>query len=177
MSRRRFWLVVASATVTVAILGAAVQRLVKVRGASQGRAALLQERHPVAPQPPEVVQRRAALFEMLQPVALANCELERFGEANDGGYLMCGNLLDGVRSGYSYGIGGYDGWGCTISRSREVPVHQYDCFNTTPPACFLGNAVFHAECVGEAAATETDACSTRSRTSLPGTATARTASC
>src|SRR5438067_13137387 len=60
-------------------------------------------------------QVRRALFNELQPVRLANCELRRFGEANDGGYLLCGNLLHGVQSGYSYGISGYDGWGCQIS--------------------------------------------------------------
>src|SRR5438876_4320051 len=48
--------------------------------------------------------QREALFETLQPVALSNCRLERFGEAYDGGYLMCGNLLENVEAGYSYGI-------------------------------------------------------------------------
>jgi hypothetical protein len=36
------------------------------------------------------MQQRRALFEMLEPVALTNCQLEKFGEAHDGGYLMCG---------------------------------------------------------------------------------------
>ena len=45
-------------------------------------------------------QQRQALFDLLQPVALSNCRLERFGEAHDGGYLMCGNLLEDVESGY-----------------------------------------------------------------------------
>jgi hypothetical protein len=95
--------------------------------------------------------RRQELFDMLQPVALANCQLERFGEANDGGYLMCANLLGGVQAGYSYGINGYDKWGCDISTRLDVPVHQYDCFNTSRPACPSGETVFHAECVGETA--------------------------
>src|SRR6185436_7159902 len=47
---------------------------------------------------------RAELFKLLQPVAVTNCELERFGEPHDGGYLMCGNLLSAVQAGYSYGI-------------------------------------------------------------------------
>ena len=97
---------------------------------------------------------RQALFEMLRPVALANCDLARFGEANDGGYLMCGNLLRDVRSGYSYGIAGYDKWGCDISTALKVPVHQYDCFDTTRPACADGTTIFHAECVGDATKTE-----------------------
>src|SRR5918994_4781972 len=97
-------------------------------------------------------QQRQALFEMLQPVALSNCQLERFGEAHDGGYLMCSNLLGDVESGYSYGINGYDKWGCDISEKFKVPVHHYDCFNTTQPACPGGKTIFHAECVGDEAA-------------------------
>jgi hypothetical protein len=92
---------------------------------------------------------RQAYFQMLQPVALANCELERFGESNDGGYLMCGNLLGGVQAGYSYGISGYDGWGCDVSTELKVTVHEYDCFDTTEPECPKGILKFHAECVGD----------------------------
>jgi hypothetical protein len=91
--------------------------------------------------------RRQALLEELQPVALANCELKRFGEANDGGYLLCGNLLKDVQSAYSYGISGYDGWGCDISRQLKVNVHEYDCFNLQEPVCEAGTLVFHPECV------------------------------
>src|SRR5688572_26729357 len=91
---------------------------------------------------------RQSLFDALQPVALANCRLERFGEAHDGGYLLCGNLLDDVAAGYSYGIGGYDKWGCDISTRFDVTLHQYDCFNTKRPACPGGDTIFHAECVG-----------------------------
>ncbi|MGH9256450.1 MAG: hypothetical protein ACRD3C_17970 [Vicinamibacterales bacterium] len=136
-------------TVTVAILGLVARNQVKVYRGRQARAALMQQRHPVVQQPPAVVQQRQALFEMLRPVALANCQLERFGETHDGGYLMCSNLLGGVQSGYSYGIGGYDKWGCDISTQFNVTVHQYDCFNTTQPACSGGETVFHAECVGD----------------------------
>jgi hypothetical protein len=96
---------------------------------------------------------REALFALLQPVALSNCELQRFGEAHDGGYLMCANLLQDVQAGYSYGISGYDQWGCDVSTRRNVPVHQYDCFNTTVPACPTGRTNFHAECVGDTSTT------------------------
>jgi hypothetical protein len=92
---------------------------------------------------------RQAYFQMLQPVALSGCELQRFGESNDGGYLMCGNLLGGVQAGYSYGISGYDGWGCDISTRAKVTVHEYDCFDTTEPKCPKGALKFHAECVGD----------------------------
>lgn len=97
---------------------------------------------------PDAASIRSALFAELQPVPLSNCELRRFGEPNDGGYLMCANLLGSVRAGYSYGINGYDQWGCDVSRALRVPVHQYDCFNVARPACAAGTTVFHAECVG-----------------------------
>jgi hypothetical protein len=93
-------------------------------------------------------ESREALYALLRPVALSNCQLQRFGETHDGGYLMCANLLEGVQSGYSYGISGYDKWGCDISTTHNVPVHQYDCFNTTVPACPTGRTNFHVECVG-----------------------------
>jgi len=136
-------------TVTVTILGLVVRNQVKVYRGRQARAALMQQRHPAVPPPPAVAQQRQALFDMLQPVALTNCQLERFGETHDGGYLMCSNLLGGVQSGYSYGINGYDKWGCDISTKFNLTVHQYDCFNTTQPACSAGETVFHAECVGD----------------------------
>jgi hypothetical protein len=131
-------------TVIVAILAAVVRNQVKVYRGRQARAALEQQRL-------AVIQQRQALFDMLQPVALTDCQLERFGEAHDGGYLMCANLLSGVQSGYSYGIGGYDKWGCDVSTRLNLTVHQYDCFNTTQPACADGETVFHAECVGDTA--------------------------
>jgi hypothetical protein len=93
---------------------------------------------------------RETLFGLLTPVALANCTLERFGEPNDGGYLVCANLLEDVGAGYSYGISGYDQWGCDVSRKRGVAVHQYDCFDTRRPSCAEGRMVFHPECVGTA---------------------------
>ena len=96
---------------------------------------------------------RERLFAELQPVKLANCEFKRFGEPNDGGYLLCANLLASVQSGYSYGISGYDQWGCDVSRGLTVPVHEYDCFNLQVPVCPLGRTVFHGECIGAEPAT------------------------
>ncbi|HVL69320.1 MAG TPA: hypothetical protein VM364_18830 [Vicinamibacterales bacterium] len=98
-----------------------------------------------APDSRDDVRRR--LFELLQPVTVAGCELERFGEPHDGGYLMCGNLLGDVEAAYSYGISGYDGWGCDISRRLGAPVHQYDCYDTRQPACPGGETIFHPVCV------------------------------
>jgi hypothetical protein len=73
----------------------------------------------------------------------------RLGEPNDGGYLVCGNLLDGVQAGYSYGISGYDGWGCEVATRLGVTVHQYDCFNTLVPVCSGGRTQFHPECIAD----------------------------
>ena len=90
---------------------------------------------------------RQELFNEVQPVKVTNCELRRFGEAHDGGYLLCGNLLGAVTAGYSYGISGYDGWGCDVSRTLRVTVHQYDCFDLREPSCPNGSTTFHGECV------------------------------
>ena len=101
-------------------------------------------------------QARDALFAALQPVKLTNCEIARFGEKNDGGYLLCANLLASVGSAYSYGISGYDGWGCDVSKRLGVRVHQYDCFDTTRPVCAGGETLFHAECIGPETKTDQD---------------------
>jgi hypothetical protein len=93
------------------------------------------------------VQLRVFLLNELQPIALTNCDLQRFGEANDGGYLLCANLLGDVKAGYSYGISGYDGWGCEVSRRLSIPVHEYDCFDLHEPVCTGGDTRFHGECV------------------------------
>ena len=139
MSRRPIILVL---SVVVAITTALVVRnQIKVRQNRQQRADRAEARQ---------AQIRA-LFQVLQPVALANCTLERFGEPNDGGYLMCANLMDGVQAAYSYGISGYDKWGCDVSTRLKVRLHQYDCFNPTRPVCQSGDTVFHDECVGASA--------------------------
>jgi hypothetical protein len=114
-------------------------------------------RKPVALAPrARAQQARDALFAELQPVRLANCEFARYGEENDGGYLACRNLLKDVQSAYSYGISGYDGWGCEVSTELKVPVHQYDCFNTTQPRCPSGKPVFHPECIAASLSTDSD---------------------
>ena len=93
-------------------------------------------------------QIRQALLNELRPVALKNCTLRRFGSRNDGGYLMCENLIEGVEAAYSYGVGPNDEWGCDVSTRYRVPVHQYDCFDPARPACRTGNFIFHNECIG-----------------------------
>lgn len=103
--------------------------------------------HDIPAEIPEPDRTRVVLFRELQPVRLANCTLERFGEDADGGYLMCGNLLRYSQAAYSYGINGYDGWGCDIAARLASTTHQYDCFNLAEPACNAGRTVFHPLCV------------------------------
>lgn len=97
---------------------------------------------------------RQALFDELRPVALSNCRLERFGSPNDGGYLLCANLSDGVESAYSYGIGPRDDWGCDVSKRFGVAIQQYDCFDPGRPACSGGRFAFHDECIAGSARVE-----------------------
>lgn len=92
---------------------------------------------------------REAILAELAPVTLKNCTLQRFGSANDGGYLMCENLIEPLDAAYSYGVGPNDDWGCDVSRRYHVPVHQYDCFDPARPSCDGATFVFHSECVGD----------------------------
>lgn len=135
--RRRIWIV--AAAVIISITAALVVRnQLRVAAARQTRRAQAERNADV----------RTRLFAEIQPVNVTNCELKRFGEAHDGGYPLCANLLADVKAGYSYGISGYDGWGCDVSRQLHVPLHQYDCFDVREPSCAGGRTVFHAECVG-----------------------------
>jgi hypothetical protein len=115
---------------------------IAVLGAAAGGARLW---HAGAP-----ARYRQTLFEELTPVALTNCEVERYGDSHDGGYLSCKNLLAGASSVYSYGINAQDEWGCDISDVIRAPVHQYDCFNPIRPVCAIGAPMFHDECIGPA---------------------------
>ena len=101
-------------------------------------------------------QIRESLYAAFTPARLTNCTLQRFGNANDGGYVMCANLMSAAQSGYSYGIAGEDAWGCDVTAQTGIPIHQYDCFDTRPPVCPGGLTMFHAECVGSEPATIED---------------------
>lgn len=140
MGRRRSWLVTVFIIAILAIVSLVLGNQIK---------ALRERQRPAA-----MANQRQLLFDLLTPVALSNCQFERFGEAHDGGYLMCGNLLDAAESAYSYGIGGYDQWGCDVSTRLSIPLHQYDCFNTTQPSCQTATTLFHAECVGSTTKTQ-----------------------
>jgi hypothetical protein len=96
---------------------------------------------------------RQAILEELRPVGLKNCALKRYGSTNDGGYLLCQNLIAGLEGLYSYGIDAEDNFGCQVSTEFRVPAHQYDCFTDRRPTCRSVSPVFHDECVGPKAET------------------------
>jgi hypothetical protein len=102
----------------------------------------------------EARRLREAILAELQPVALTNCTFQRFGSANDGGYLMCENLIEPIDAAYSYGVGPNADWDCDVSRRYHVPVHQYDCFDPARPTCDGGKFDFHNECIAGRAETK-----------------------
>ena len=139
MSKKRWiWLV----GLAVLLVGLAVLAV------SAWQAGLVHEFDELARQRVRQRQTRVALLAELRPVVLKNCTLKRFGSVNDGGYLLCDNLSEGIESAYSYGIGHNDDFGCDVSKRYGVPVHQYDCFDPTRPTCEGGKFVFHNECIG-----------------------------
>lgn len=131
----------------VAVIGVAAVTLVATARGEQKIAAM--RAHDA-----ELAGIRQRLFDEVRPVNVTNCKFARFGDANDGGYLVCANLLGGETAAYSYGIAGTDEWGCQISRTLKAPVHEYDCFDLRQPSCPDGTLVFHPECVGPARSTQ-----------------------
>jgi hypothetical protein len=155
MARRRAWVAVALVLSACSLTAAQLFRKGVFRiGTGSERGLATSEEPSVAPvRPPTPREIRQALLDELRPVALENCTLRRFGGPNDGGYLVCDNLIAGAASAYSYGIAGEDNWGCDVSRGFGIPVHQYDCFDTRQPVCEGGRFVFHPECIGGEPAT------------------------
>jgi hypothetical protein len=93
-------------------------------------------------------QVRTRLLEELRTVGLKNCTLGRFGSLNDGGYLLCENLIADVASTYSYGVGPEDEFACELSARSSLPVHRYDCSDSPPPTCDPGKLIVHNACAG-----------------------------
>lgn len=76
----------------------------------------------------------------------------RFGEARDGGYVLCADGLgEDLVGALSYGIHGKDGWGMDVASKYHIPVHEYDCYVTRVPSVCAGcNVSFHPECIRSA---------------------------
>ena len=61
---------------------------------------------------------RQQLWNALQPVTLASCDLQRLGESQDGGYLACANLLGGVKAYFHVANLHVNNYACT---GRQAP--------------------------------------------------------
>ena len=151
--RRSGWLAILFVGVVVAATMAYRGRQAEARAEARRTRVAAMRSTPAPPVAAEVMARREALLAELHPVTLANCELARVGRNTDGGYLMCRNLIGALETAYSYGIGTEDAWGCQISRTYKVPVHQYDCFSPVRVRCWRGDLRLNAECVGPKAET------------------------
>jgi len=82
----------------------------------------------------------------------ANCSrYQRYGSTHAGGYVMCEELMQGVKTVYSFGINGNDEWGAAVSRMNNAPVYQFDCYDkgvTCPVGQSCDNFHFVPECLG-----------------------------
>lgn len=86
-----------------------------------------------------------SLFESFE--VCGHCStFQRFGEAHDGGYLMC---MDGLKKGsvsaaYSLGVEHHDQWSRDVVQNLGVTVHQFDC-TVTGSDC--EGCKFHKKCI------------------------------
>lgn len=71
---------------------------------------------------------------------------QRFGEANDGGYLMCMDGLNhgSVRAAYSLGVEHHDQWSQDVVSRLGATVNQFDC---TVPASDCKGCKFFKKCI------------------------------
>ena len=78
------------------------------------------------------------------------CELERLGDAGEGGYPICVNYLDQSKGLINIGIGRTDNLGCSLTSRSNMPNYQFDCTNPNKPLCpdnHLNNNFINA-CLG-----------------------------
>jgi len=103
----------------------AVQQVQQVQQQSTDLAAALPA---AARATPEEQTTTKALLESFAICGQCN-SLKRFGEANDGGYLMC---MDGLQPGstraaYSLGVEHHDQWSADVISNLGLSVNQFDC--------------------------------------------------
>lgn len=100
----------------------------------------------------------------LRPVTISNCNLERLGVRNDGGYVACQFDIDHPEAAFSYGIEGRDSWGCHAAKNYGVPIFQYDPFDAHSPPCNEDQPLNQFYAIGIAGETYTDASERRFET-------------
>jgi len=72
---------------------------------------------------------------------------KRFGEANDGGYLMCmDGLQEGVGAAYSLGVEQHDKWSADVVSTLGITVNQFDC-TVEVPASDCAGCKFFKKCI------------------------------
>jgi len=98
---------------------------------------------------PSVTEPTTALLRSFRPCTECK-QHRRYGESNDGGYVMCDDdmQLGQLKAAYSYGINGFDGWANAISEKFQIPVFEYDCTNPKQPQkCPTCDLRFNLECI------------------------------
>lgn len=98
---------------------------------------------------PGVTNETTALLRSFRPCAECK-QHSRYGERNDGGYVMCDDDIQPgqLKAAYSYGINGFDGWANDISQKFKIPVFEYDCTNPKlPQKCPTCDLRFNLECM------------------------------
>jgi len=77
---------------------------------------------------------------------------QRFGEMNDGGYVMCMDHADGapaLQVAFSMGVEHHDQWSEDVARRLHIPVYQMDCTVSNAPAG-CPNCHFFSKCLKSA---------------------------
>jgi hypothetical protein len=64
-----------------------------------------------------------------------NCINKRYGDENDGGYVICENFIDRSKALLNLGIHGFDNFGCDLTSNHEMPNYQFDCTDEHQPGC------------------------------------------
>ena len=118
-------------------------------------ASLARAPSPRDPRTPELAIRER-LYAELQPVRLANCTLERIGEAT-GWRLPDVRQPDArPRQAIPTAFRATTAGAVGVSTRLRVPVHQYDCFDLRRTQCDGGDMQFHPECIAASASTDGD---------------------
>ena len=64
---------------------------------------------------------------MLSIIQDTDCQLKRYGGSNDGGYLLCKNILQDSVALINIGVQLEDKFGCQLTTEFPMPNYQYSC--------------------------------------------------